>query len=398
MDNVSLKKLNAIFSAFPTALVILRADDPDFTVVEVNNAFLEMTGMERNTLLNNPFLETVNNYSEGRFEPNLGELSSAVKKVVTEKKLIETDIFEFKWDGTQDSAKKNIYLQFKCSPVKDEYGAIDSVLLVVDDVTGLLTDSEKRVSDTGKIKTRKELQNQSEDLEKKAAVNKAQYKSASEELDDFVYSVSHDLRAPLRRIDGFSQEILNEYADKLDETGAHYLNRIRQGAQDMGQLIDDLLKLSRISRKSVEREEIDLGNIAKSVFEELMELEPERNVDLKIDDDLIINADKGLIKAMLSNLISNALKFTSNREVAEIQIGSKMLDGDKVFYISDNGVGFDPSYKHKLFKAFSRLHSQNQFSGTGIGLATVKRIMTLHGGMVWAESPDENGAIFYLKF
>lgn len=390
--------MDAIFAAFPTALIILRADPPNFTVEEMNDAFLELTGIEKESLLQKPFFKTMNNYTSERFEQNLSRLSRAVKKVIDDKELVETKIFEFQKDDNQSPGKEHIYLQFKCSPVEAEGGAIHSVIVIVDDVTDLLNEKEKKNSRTKRVKTREELQNLTDDLASKAAAHKAQYQSASQELDDFVYSVSHDLRAPLRRIDGFSQELLNEYADKLDEAGAHYLQRIRQGAQDMGQLIDDLLKLSRISRKSVEREGIALGEIAKTVFDELMELEPEREVELKIDRDLKVEADKGLIKAMLGNLISNALKFTSKRKVAKVQIGSRIKDGEKVFYISDNGVGFDPTYSHKLFKAFSRLHSMNEFSGTGIGLATVKRIITLHGGTIWAESPEGEGATFYFKF
>lgn len=390
--------MDAIFAAFPTALIILRADPPNFTVEEMNDAFLELTGIEKESLLQKPFFKTMNNYTSERFEPDLFRLSRGVKKVIDDNELVQTKIFEFQKDDNQSPGKEHIYLQFKCSPVMAEEGAIHSVIVIVDDVTDLLNEKEKKNSRTKRVKTREELQNLTDDLASKAAVHKAQYLSASQELDDFVYSVSHDLRAPLRRIDGFSQELLNEYADKLDDTGAHYLQRIRQGAQDMGQLIDDLLKLSRISRKSVEREEIDLGEIATTVFDELMELELEREVELKIDRDLKVEADKGLIKAMLGNLISNALKFTSKREIAKIQIGSRIKDGEKVFYISDNGVGFDPTYSHKLFKAFSRLHSMNEFSGTGIGLATVKRIITLHGGTIWAESPEGEGATFYFKF
>ena len=203
------------------------------------------------------------------------------------------------------------------------------------------------------------------------------------------------MRAPLRRIDGFSQELLNEYSDRLDDTGTHYLNRIRQGAQDMGNLIDDLLKLSRISRKKIEREEIDLGKISRSVFDELTELEPEREITLTVESQLVLEADKGLIRAMMTNLISNAIKFTSGREKAEITIGQKTMDGERIYYISDNGVGFDPAYSEKLFKAFSRLHSSKQFEGTGIGLATVKRIIGLHSGDIWAESRKGEGATFY---
>lgn len=397
MGKVLFNKMNAIVSAFPTALVILKPDDPNFTVEEVNNAFLKLTGMDRQDLILKPFFKTVNGFALDSDQESLSDLSFIVRKAIAKRDLIKTDIIEFERSLNQSSGSTILYLQFKCSPVINESGTLDSVLLVVEDLTEILPSLEKR-SKTKKVKTRKELHNLNDNLAAQAAVSQAQYESASQELDDFVYSVSHDLRAPLRRIDGFSQELLNEYVDKLDETGAHYLKRIRQGAQDMGQLIDDLLKLSRISRKSVDRDEIDLDKMAKEVFNELMELEPERVVTLQIDENLNTHADKGLIKAMLGNILSNALKFTSKNEAAEIEVGSKILDGDQVFYVSDNGVGFDPAYSHKLFKAFSRLHSHNEFSGTGIGLATVKRIMTLHGGTIWAESPEGEGATFYFKF
>lgn len=396
MGIVPMNRLEAVVSAFPTALVILKPDAPKFTVEEVNDAFLKLTDIERQNLLSKPFLKTVSDYLSNKQQESLSDLSNVVQSALSQIEVMKTDVIEFELDK-DGSTTTHLYLQFKCSPVIDKEGDVDSLILIAEDLTEILAPAENSTDDE-QVRTRKELYSLSENLAAQAASSRAQYKSASQELDDFVYSVSHDLRAPLRRIDGFSQELLNEYADKLDETGAHYLKRIRQGAQDMGQLIDDLLKLSRISRRNVEKEKFDLGEIAKIVFDELMELEPERKIDLQIDDNLKIEADKGLIKVMLANLISNALKFTSKKKVTKIHIGSKLIDGERVFYISDNGVGFDPAYSHKLFKAFSRLHSHNEFSGTGIGLATVKRIMTLHGGTIWAESPEGEGATFYFQF
>ncbi len=398
MGAMSAKNLDAVFAALPTAFVILKPDRSSFEVEEVNRAFLELSGRAREDLLGNPFFAVIKDHISDRFEENIDEIEALVRQVLDEKKAQESGIYQLHLnDRSKSATHKNQYLQFKCSPVfHDE--TVGSLVLTVEDVTDLLTKQEKNSSKTQRISRREELHSYTENLVARAKKSEAKFESASQELDDFVYSVSHDLRAPLRRIDGFSQELLNEYADKFDEMGAHYLKRIRQGAQDMGQLIDDLLKLSRISRKSVEKEEFDLGEMAKTIFDELMELEPEREVDLKIDDNLKVEADKGLVKAMLGNLISNALKFSSKKKIAEIEIGSKLIDGDKVFYISDNGVGFDSAYSQKLFKAFSRLHSHNQFSGTGIGLATVKRIMILHGGTIWAESPEGEGATFYFKF
>lgn len=390
--------MNAVFSALPNALVILRADDPHFTVEEINEAFEKLSGIVSSDLKGKPFFKTLNNYTSKSPKTNLDKIYILVESVLSDKKVVESEILPFNFNPDHSAEKPDLFLQIKCSPVLAKNGKVDSVLLTVNDLTDILTLKEKGISDTEKIKSRQELQNLSENLADKAASSKAQYESASQELDDFVYSVSHDLRAPLRRIDGFSQELLNEYVDKLDETGAHYLKRVRQGAQDMGQLIDDLLKLSRISRKKVEKEQVNLGNLAKTVFDDLIELESERNISFNVSEELEVYADKGLLRAMLTNLLSNALKFTSNKETAEIQVGSKIMEGEKIFFVSDNGVGFDPAYTDKLFKAFSRLHSHNEFSGTGIGLATVKRIMTLHGGSIWAESSEKNGATFYFKF
>lgn len=396
MRKASLSRLEAILSALPTALVILKPDVPNFTVEEVNDAFLNLTNIERRNLIRKPFLKTLRDYFLCKQKKNLSDLSNLVQRALSNKEIMKTDIIEFELDKGGSSTTR-LYLQFQCSPVVNKEGDVDSLVVITDDMTRMVAPT-KNSSNDDKLRSRKELYNLNENLVAQAASSRAQYESASQELDDFVYSVSHDLRAPLRRIDGFSQELLNEYAEKLDETGTHYLKRIRKGAQDMGQLIDDLLKLSRISRRNVEKEEFDLGEIAKTVFYDLMDIESEREVDIEIDENLIIVADKGLIRAMLGNLISNALKFTSKKKEAKIHVGSTLSEGEKVFYISDNGVGFDSAYSHKLFKAFSRLHSHHEFSGTGIGLATVKRIMTLHGGTIWADSPDGEGATFYFQF
>lgn len=235
-------------------------------------------------------------------------------------------------------------------------------------------------------------------LEKEIVEADAQYKALNQELNNFVYAVSHDLRAPLRRIDGFSQELINEYAEYLDKTGAHYLSRIRQGAQDMGVLIDELLKLSRLSRRKVTRQQIQIETIALEVFEELYEVDNERDIAFRNDQDLQAHADPGLAKVLLTNLLSNAIKFTSEEKQAEITLGQTEENGEEVFYLKDNGAGFDPAHSDQLFKAFSRLHSQKMYPGSGIGLATVKRIISLHGGHIWGEGKEGEGATFYFNF
>jgi signal transduction histidine kinase len=238
------------------------------------------------------------------------------------------------------------------------------------------------------------LKNKNVSLETEVANQKQRYQSASQELNDFTYSVSHDLRAPLRRLDGFSEALLQDkYVEYLDEKGVHYLQRIRQAAQDMGQLIDDLLKLSRISRRNIERQEVNVTQLANNILNTLQEERPELDIIHKIEEQITVEADPGLTKVVLQNLLSNAVKFSSKKDSCHIEVGTQK-DNSNIIYVQDNGVGFDKKFAQKLFGAFQRLHSEHEFEGTGIGLATVKRIVTMHGGDIWAESP-EGGATFY---
>ncbi|HEV2112441.1 MAG TPA: ATP-binding protein [Gammaproteobacteria bacterium] len=221
-----------------------------------------------------------------------------------------------------------------------------------------------------------------------------QLESVNRELEAFSYSVSHDLRAPLRVIDGFSQALMEDYAKHLEGNGSRYLSRIRVTTQRMGLLIDDLLTLARISRRNVKRGEVDLSALASEVVRELREKEPAREVAVRVEPGMRVAADRGLVKIALDNLVGNAWKFTSRTPAASIEIGRERLDGAEVFYVRDNGAGFEMQYAHKLFGAFQRLHAESDFTGTGIGLATVQRIVTLHHGRIWAEAEPGRGAVF----
>jgi light-regulated signal transduction histidine kinase (bacteriophytochrome) len=236
-----------------------------------------------------------------------------------------------------------------------------------------------------------------EELERNVAERTAQLQAANAELESFAYSVSHDLRAPLRAIDGFSQALLEDYEDQLDDIGKSYLNRVRAASQNMGQLIDDLLNLSRLTRQEMVFEDVNLSTLAHDIIAQLREAEPERSVQVEIEENIVAYADRRLLYVALVNLIHNAWKFTSKRESALIKF-SKLptIKGiQDTYYVADNGAGFDTQYINKLFNAFQRLHTQEEFSGTGIGLATVKRIVDRHGGHVWAEAQIDGGATFY---
>jgi hypothetical protein len=219
--------------------------------------------------------------------------------------------------------------------------------------------------------------------------------AANRELEAFSYSVAHDLRSPLRAIDGFSQALLEDYGEKLDQDGRDYLQRVRGSAQHMAHLIDDLLTLSRVTRAEMRREPIDLGELARAIFVRLKSLAPERRVDVVVGDGLDVSGDPGLLAIVLENLLGNAWKFTSKRREARIELGRTEQGGRKVFFVRDDGAGFDMAYAGRLFGVFQRLHHVNEFEGTGIGLATVQRIVKRHGGSIWAEGEIDRGAVFF---
>ncbi|MGH8019615.1 MAG: PAS domain-containing sensor histidine kinase [Opitutaceae bacterium] len=231
-------------------------------------------------------------------------------------------------------------------------------------------------------------------LEERVAARTAELENANRELEAFSYSVSHDLRSPLRTVDGFAQALIEDCGDDLSEDGRRYLRTIREGAQRMGMLIDDLLTFSRLGRLSIKRRPLDTRKIVEASLEPLQTEQQERNIEVAIGPLPASQADPALLRQVWSNLLSNAFKYTRTRERARIEIGCARVDGSDVFFVRDNGVGFDPCYAHKIFKVFERLHRDEEFEGTGVGLAIVHRIVTRHGGKVWADATPDSGATF----
>ncbi len=224
---------------------------------------------------------------------------------------------------------------------------------------------------------------------------KSAAEDANRELESFSYSVAHDLRTPLRAIDGFSQALAEDYGDRLEAEGRRYLSRVREAAQRMAELIDDLLTLSRVTRSELRRRRVDLSALAHSVLATLQRLDPERRVEVVIAPGLVADADPHLAAIALDNLLGNAWKFTAKRSDARIEFGQTICDGVAAYYVRDNGAGFDMAYRDKLFGVFQRLHPETEFPGTGIGLATVARIAQRHRGRIWAEGTPGAGATFY---
>ncbi|MGE5393142.1 MAG: PAS domain S-box protein [Candidatus Saccharibacteria bacterium] len=241
----------------------------------------------------------------------------------------------------------------------------------------------------------RELQESNTDLEDRVARRTLELEAINKELEAFSYSVSHDLRAPLRSIDGFSNKILKDYGTLFDDQAKDYFSRVMNASRHMGHLIDDLLKLARISRMELHPEEINLTEIARNIAEELQETNPERKAEFLINENLKAKGDRSLVQVVLQNLLDNAWKYSKNTPVTRIEFGSFRQDNRTVYFIKDNGVGFDMKYVDKLFGAFQRLHSVTEFEGTGIGLATVNRIIRRHHGSIWAESEINKGTTFF---
>jgi len=268
-------------------------------------------------------------------------------------------------------------VEISLSPLQTEDGIF--VTAAIRDVT------ERKLSE-------EKIKRLNRDLEQRAA----ELESANRELESFSYSVSHDLRAPLRTIDGFSQALLEDYAEILDDEGRNYLMRVRTAAQRMSQLIDDLLNLSRVTRAPLNAEPTNLSSIAQRIVRELQQAEPDRIVEISIAPNLADHSDPRLIKVVLENLISNAWKYSSKQEFARIEFNIvEDATHGRIYYVRDNGAGFDMAYQDKLFGVFQRLHTASEFPGIGIGLAIVQRIVNRHGGRVWAEAAPNEGATFY---
>jgi light-regulated signal transduction histidine kinase (bacteriophytochrome) len=274
-----------------------------------------------------------------------------------------------------------IHIALTLSPIRNEQQEIAGVSIMVRDIS-----AKKRAEE--------ELHRYKAHLEEEVAARTEQLQAANKELEAFAYSVSHDLRVPLRAIDGFSRIVIDDYRDKLDDEGKRLLGVVRDNVQRMAQLIDDILALSRTGRAEMAVTPVDMAALAQAVVDELKPAMEGRAITVTIGDLPAVEGDRNLLRQVFINLLANAIKFTRPRTHAVIEIGGHTEGAEHVYYVRDNGVGFDMQFAQKLFGAFQRLHGVDEFEGTGIGLAIVKRIVTRHGGRVWADAVVDQGATF----
>jgi PAS domain S-box-containing protein len=272
---------------------------------------------------------------------------------------------------------------------------VESLMTLVAETGGRKAVLEADRDVTEEKRAQEEIGRLNQELEQRVNERTAQLETSNKELEAFAYSVSHDLRAPLRGIDGWSLALSEDYGLLLDETARQYLHRVRAETQRMGRLIDDLLKLSRLTRVALQHESIDFSSMARAIACRLREAEPGRTLEFIVQDGLSVSGDSHLLEVALTNLLSNSVKFTGPREVACIEFGQMQCGQESPFYVRDNGVGFDMAYADMLFGAFQRMHRHSEFPGSGVGLATAHRVLRRHGGRIWADAKVNEGATFY---
>ena len=360
----SEKRLRLIVESLPDRIVILDRDGEYQEILKQDYAFAnigELGGVVGESLYE-------------RFSHEFAEYCvTKVRKILDTK---QPELFEY--DFLNDS--EHFILEGRAVPLDEK-----SVLWL-----------SRNITDRKRLEL--EIQELNADLERRVKERTLQLNIVNQELEAFAYSVSHDLRAPLRRINGFSQMLLESYKELLDETGQHYLSRIQVGTQEMGEMIDALLTLSRVTRSQLYYEFINLSLLAEEIANTLTTSNPEREVEFKIAPDLIVEGDRKLLRVMMTNILENAWKYTGKETDAKIEFGQDEIDGELTFFVRDNGIGFDMAYSKQLFSAFHRLHTSEGFSGTGIGLATIKRIVHRHHGRIWAQAAVNEGATFYFTF
>jgi signal transduction histidine kinase len=417
-----------LFNTAPDAYLVL---NPNLVVIAATDAYLELAAMTRADMLDRAIFTLFPFNGSVPGPSGLSPLETSLLRVKQTGVADTLGVLHFEDTSPTTKDQHSVrYWNILNTPVFDAQKTLTALILRAKDVTdfvrarlpadanpsdvnatAILDDSDVemfirsqsleegnqrlRTANLDLMARESEMRQLNAELEKRVADRTADLVKVNKELEAFNYSVSHDLRTPLRALDGFSQAILEDYADRLDADGRRYLERIRAASQRMSYLIDDLLRLSRISRRELQVSTVDLSALAREITADLQNANPARNATVTIQPDIRASGDKGLLQIVMQNLLDNAWKFSSKNPAARIEFGIQADEPTPIYFVRDNGVGFDMAYANKLFIAFQRLHTTDEFEGTGIGLVTVQRIIHRHGGRIWVESAVDQGATFY---
>jgi PAS domain S-box-containing protein len=371
----SESQLHTIVENLDEGLVV---SDLNGRLLQWNRAALELHGYSSSEQDRRRFTELIDTFEISTLDGLLLPVEQwPLARVLRDEKLHELEL-RLRRIGTEWER----ILSYGGSLVRDANGQPLMAIVTIGDIT------ERKHAE-------EEIEQLNSELEQRVIKRTVELEAANKELEAFSYSVSHDLRSPLRAVDGFSQAVLEDYGEQLPEEGRRYLETIRGGAQRMGALIDDLLTFSRLSRLPLNKQTVETARLVHDSLEELDSERRERKIDMRIGELPRCHGDPALLKQVWMNLLSNALKYTRKRETAVVEVGCQSDNGEDIYFVRDNGTGFDMQYAHKLFGVFQRLHRADEFEGTGVGLAIIQRIIHRHGGRIWAEAEVDRGATFH---
>ncbi len=408
---IPIPDFKVLFEESPGLFLVL---DPQLRIVAVSRAYLQATLTERDKIMGRGIFEVFPDNPDDPNATGVSNLSNSLQRVLKNAKpdAMAVQKYDIPLPGENAGFEERFWSPLN-SPVLDEDGAVQYIIHKVEDVTEFMrlkANNTRHKEDQEKIKelnvqienevfqraqqiqeANRKMTKFTEELEDK----NAELLMVNSELDAFCYSISHDLRAPIRAISGCTRILQDEYKNILPEDGHHLMKAVLENASKMGDLIDDLLAFSRLARRDIKQLPINMNELTRVVLEEVKNNNPDYSAEITLKEMPAATGDPAMIKEVMINLLSNAFKYSSQRTPAQIEIGSFVREGTPVYYIKDNGVGFDMQYYNKLFGVFNRLHTMSAFEGTGVGLAIVKRIVLKHGGNVWAEAKMNEGATFF---